>query len=178
MQAAPKYQNPWSNTDGFVDLGPHELNGVHYDLYCMPRHAQPGITDIGARFGDDGGSYRSASLQSVRKDGAHRVYCYGSCGPIDEAIYRMVERGLIKVMVYDVDETVIPTNRSVQVLYPLWDRLTDVPVTDDGLLDESFEQFARGTDRNEVWHWFEAQNPDFIVGEVLQGKRHNSHLSR
>jgi len=107
MKNAPKYTNPWMNANGFVDLGPHELDGVHYDLYCMPRHEQPGVTEIGARYGDHGGSYQSASLRGARKDGAHCVYCYGYSGPIKEAISRMAELGLIKVKIYDVDQSVI-----------------------------------------------------------------------
>jgi len=171
MQTVPKFQNPWITADGFVDLGPHELNGVHYDLYCMPRHAQPGIMEIGARYGDDAGAYQNASLRSARKDGIPRVYCYGYCGPINEAIYRMAERGLIKVTVHDVDEAVIQLRRSLPALYALWDRLSGIPVAGDGRLDEPFEQFPRGTDREDIWLWFEAQNPEFVVGEVLQGKR-------
>lgn len=59
----------------------------------------------------------------------------------------------------------------------LWDRLGDVPTVfdmEDGVetnsLEEAFLHFPAGTHREEVWHWFEAQNPDFVVGEVMSRK--------
>jgi len=63
--------------------------------------------------------------------------------------------------------------RSLAELYALWDQLADVPVTFDGqdVLDAPFEQFEAGTPREDVWHWFEAQNPRFVVGAVMQGIR-------
>lgn len=60
-------------------------------------------------------------------------------------------------------------------LYTLWDRLGDVPITLDidnvEVLDAPFLHFAIGAPREDVWHWFEAQHPDFIVGDVMQGRR-------
>lgn len=60
--------------------------------------------------------------------------------------------------------------------YQLWDALSDVPTRTDpqsGVeeLDAAFLHFEAGTPREDVWHWFEARNPDFVVGEVLQGQR-------
>lgn len=37
----------------------------------------------------------------------------------------------------------------------LWDKLGDVPVNDEGELEESFEHFEAGEDREDVWTWFE-----------------------
>jgi hypothetical protein len=58
-------------------------------------------------------------------------------------------------------------------LYELWAKLGDIPTGFDGddvdCLDEPFLHFAVGTPREDVWHWFEAQHPGFIVGEVMQG---------
>lgn len=62
-------------------------------------------------------------------------------------------------------------------LYFYWDRLRDIPVTDETCvlgpdrLDADFLHFLRGTHREDVWHWFEAMHPDFVAGEVLQGIR-------
>lgn len=64
---------------------------------------------------------------------------------------------------------------TLAALYALWDKLGDVPTEFDGdnvdCLDEPFLDFAAGTPREDVWHWFEAQNPGFIVGDVMQGIR-------
>lgn len=37
----------------------------------------------------------------------------------------------------------------------LWQKLGDVPVNDDGELEEKFLHFEEGTDREEIWSWFE-----------------------
>lgn len=37
----------------------------------------------------------------------------------------------------------------------LWDKLGDIPVDEDGDIEESFEQFEIGTNNEDIWHWFE-----------------------
>lgn len=37
----------------------------------------------------------------------------------------------------------------------LWDKLGNIPVNDNGEIEEIFEHFEVGTDREDVWHWFE-----------------------
>lgn len=37
----------------------------------------------------------------------------------------------------------------------LWAELGNVPVTDDGELEEAFLHFPKGADREDVWQWFE-----------------------
>lgn len=66
-------------------------------------------------------------------------------------------------------------------LYSWWDMLRDIPVSEGtavveaGAIEEPFMHFAVGTQREDIWHWFEAQHPDFVVGEVIQGiRRKNS----
>jgi hypothetical protein len=59
--------------------------------------------------------------------------------------------------------------RSLEELQNLWDQFGDVPLqedTDD--IDEEFLHFPIGTDRFEIWHWFEDQNHNFSVVEALQ----------
>ena len=43
----------------------------------------------------------------------------------------------------------------VQTAKILWEKLGDIPINDEEELDEPFMQFEKGTDRYEVWHWFE-----------------------
>lgn len=63
-------------------------------------------------------------------------------------------------------------------LYTLWSLLGDVPVDDEGNIERRFSVFLPytlfpvGTPREDIWHWFEQQNPRFIVGEVMEGIRH------
>ncbi len=37
----------------------------------------------------------------------------------------------------------------------LWKKLGDIPVNDDELIQEPFLDFVRGTNRHDIWHWFE-----------------------
>jgi hypothetical protein len=60
---------------------------------------------------------------------------------------------------------------SLAALYALWDELGDVPVDDSGRIQARFGCFDAGAPRDEVWRWFEAENPQFVVGEVMQGRR-------
>lgn len=39
----------------------------------------------------------------------------------------------------------------------LWDELGNIPVNDDGEIDEEFLDFPIGTDREEIWSWFEEE---------------------
>lgn len=61
---------------------------------------------------------------------------------------------------------------SLSDLYAKWDALGDVPIGDDECIEEVFLDFEVGTHREEIWHWFERQHPLFVVGDVMQGIRH------
>lgn len=52
-------------------------------------------------------------------------------------------------------------------LIDLWNRLSDVPVDDDGI-EEPFLHFPIFTPCESIWHWFEGQHPDFHVGAAGQ----------
>lgn len=39
----------------------------------------------------------------------------------------------------------------------LWRQLGNIPVDDNGVLEENWLHFEAGTDREEVWQWFEAE---------------------
>lgn len=57
--------------------------------------------------------------------------------------------------------------------YELWDRLAAIPVSTvaGDAIDEPFLHFPVGTHQEAIWHWFEEQHPNFVVGEVLEGVR-------
>ncbi len=51
---------------------------------------------------------------------------------------------------------------TLEIAKKLWDQLGDIPVDEDDNLDEDFiiangsdTVFEKGTDKFEVWHWFE-----------------------
>lgn len=37
----------------------------------------------------------------------------------------------------------------------MWQSLGDIPVNDDGEIETPYLQFEIGTNREEIWHWFE-----------------------
>lgn len=61
--------------------------------------------------------------------------------------------------------------KTLNALFDLWDQLRDIPVDDGGFLEQPFLHFGVGVHREDVWHWFEEQNPGFIVGDVQQNYR-------
>jgi hypothetical protein len=64
----------------------------------------------------------------------------------------------------------------LETLYALWDKLGDITTVDNAdseqVLETRFLKFPALTTRETVWHWFESQDPEFLVGEVMEGKRH------
>ena len=38
----------------------------------------------------------------------------------------------------------------------LWDELGDIPINDLEEIEEAWHIFRAGTDRYEIWHWFES----------------------
>ena len=60
---------------------------------------------------------------------------------------------------------------SLDDMFELWSQFGDVPVLEGGEIDEPFLHFQKGTDREDIWRWFEAKNAHFVVGDALAGKR-------
>lgn len=52
----------------------------------------------------------------------------------------------------------------------LWTRLGDVPVDDDGYIEIAFLQFPAGTDREDIWHWFESEFNLSVVEDLMKMK--------
>lgn len=64
------------------------------------------------------------------------------------------------------------TSKTLGDLYAIWDRFADVPVSEDGAIEAPFLHFSVGVERETIWRWFESQNPRFVVGDVMNGIRH------
>lgn len=56
--------------------------------------------------------------------------------------------------------------KTIEELRALWEQLADIPVDDSDCIDQPFHGFAIGTHREDVWRWFESQNPAFSVGDM------------
>lgn len=55
----------------------------------------------------------------------------------------------IKKMHYD------PNDLSIEKAHELWEKLSDVPTDILGNIEVPFIHFKIGTNRYEIWHWFE-----------------------
>lgn len=101
------FNNPWSDVDGFVELGSCTLDGVYYELYCFPGRNDVQIMHIGARYGEDE-NYISATVVRERRFGeGEKQICYCHYGPIVEAVRRMKKRNLFTNTLYDINGNVI-----------------------------------------------------------------------
>lgn len=62
-------------------------------------------------------------------------------------------------------------NHSMYQLLGLWRVLQDVPISANEMIGEPFMHFPAGTRREEIWRWFENQNPQFSVAKAMgQGR--------
>jgi hypothetical protein len=57
--------------------------------------------------------------------------------------------------------------KSLEELNNLWEQFSNTPVDDDGSIYEEFNGFPQGTNREDIWYWFEEQHPLFSVAEKL-----------
>lgn len=60
-----------------------------------------------------------------------------------------------------------------KVLEFLWQRLGDVPVDHDGCVEEDFMGYIAGTDREEIWSWFD-ENYSEGVKALMKGEKRNA----
>lgn len=93
--------------------------------------------------------------------------------PANFDTFHELKHGDAYIAVREIDGATHP--RTMLELRALWEILRDVPVADrcdelpDGSIGEPFLHFPKGVAREDVWHWFEAQNPTFVVGDALMG---------
>ena len=63
--------------------------------------------------------------------------------------------------------TVIKPDKAILVspetLETFWNELGDIPVNDDGIIQESFLWWPKGTDREDIWHWFDEKYPGGVA---------------
>ena len=52
---------------------------------------------------------------------------------------------------------------NINELRKLWEQFGDVPVNDDDQIEESFLHFPIGSDKMDIWSWFDEQLPNGIV---------------
>ena len=50
-----------------------------------------------------------------------------------------------------------------EALKMFWSELGDIPVNDDGIIQESFLWWPKETDREDIWHWFDEMYPGGVA---------------
>ena len=53
--------------------------------------------------------------------------------------------------------------RTKKSLETFWSELGDIPVNDDGIIQEPFLWWPKGTDREDIWHWFDEKYPGGVI---------------
>jgi len=49
----------------------------------------------------------------------------------------------------------------------LWKELEDVPIDDDDCIEQEWQLFPIGTDRNYIWQWFESKFDLSIAKDLM-----------
>jgi hypothetical protein len=53
----------------------------------------------------------------------------------------------------------------------LWNDFEDVPIDKDECIDEPFHIWCKGTDRYEIWHWFDDRLPNGLAIDLMGLKK-------
>ena len=65
-----------------------------------------------------------------------------------------------KMTVIKPDGAILVTPESLETF---WSELGDIPVNNDGIIQESFLWWPKGTDREDIWHWFDEKYPGGVI---------------
>ena len=49
----------------------------------------------------------------------------------------------------------------------LWNEFADVPIDNDEGIDKDFHHWGKGTDRYEIWHWFDERCPNGLAKDLM-----------
>lgn len=60
---------------------------------------------------------------------------------------------------------------SFEELKRLWNDFEDVPIDKDECIDEPFHVWCQGTDRYEIWHWFDDRLPNGLAKLFMREAR-------
>lgn len=57
--------------------------------------------------------------------------------------------------------------KTLEELKVLWDELGDIPVNNNDEIEKDFLSFPIGTDKFEVWDWFDEQCPNGLAKDLM-----------
>ena len=59
----------------------------------------------------------------------------------------------------------------LEILRHMWQLFGDVPLNTNEEIDHSFLFWKKGTDRMDIWHWFDEQCPNGLVEDIINYKK-------
>lgn len=59
---------------------------------------------------------------------------------------------------------------TLEELKQLWAKLGEIPINEDEEIEKDFLHFEKGTDRLEVWRWFDEELPNGLGEDILNSE--------
>lgn len=63
--------------------------------------------------------------------------------------------------------------KTLEELKELWDELGDIPVNNNDEIEKDFLGYPAGTDKLEIWDWFDEQCPNRLVEDLMFKNKEN-----
>lgn len=55
----------------------------------------------------------------------------------------------------------------IETLKELWKEFSEVPIDGNDRIERDFRDFPKGTDRFEIWRWFDDSCPNGVVEDLV-----------
>lgn len=108
------------------------------------------------------------------KKSLNTLYC-ANCGSSSIQVRAWVDANTNKPCGYCEDDDNCwcencEEHTTMRTLSQLWDDLSDIPVNPDDEIEEDFLSFPAGTDKMDVWHWFDERCPNGLAIDLMGEK--------
>ena len=81
----------------------------------------------------------------------------------DKIVMQKVKEGVYRGPFEEFYPTLRKYGAEPEALKTFWNELGDIPVDDDGIIQESFLWWPKGSDREDIWRWFDEKYPGGVV---------------
>lgn len=58
-------------------------------------------------------------------------------------------------------------NLEIEQLRKMWEEFGDIPIDNDECIESDFYHWPKGTDRYEIWHWFDERCPNNLHDDLM-----------
>ena len=81
---------------------------------------------------------------------------------MNQDIHKLVEK-------YEADRNMYLTDHHNELccLKSLWDKFEDVPIDKDECIEKDFHIWEKGTERFNIWHWFDEHCPRGLARDLM-----------